>query len=251
MPTASENVLGNILYVAARERVAMYTRQIVEGLGTGVRGGPFEGTVLPESTSWGDGDLAPKILGAYEAELHAHIAKAVARKPDVVVNVGCAEGYYAIGLARLLPAATVYAYDLSEDAQRVCAASAAENGVGDRVMVKGACTAEELVRITKDARHTLIVMDCEGAERELLSDAAVARFGRCDVIVECHDFVDPTITPTIMMALSATHRVENVTEVAKDGANYPVLRSLNSLDRALIVNEFRPTIMNWLVGWAK
>ena len=251
MTTSTDDVLGNILIMAARERVAMYTRQMVGALGYEVRGGPFAGTVLPDQSSWGDGDLATKLLGSYEAELHLAIAKAVERAPDMVINVGCAEGYYAIGLARLLPKATVHAFDLSADAQRVCAAAAHQNGVGERVRVQGECTAELLVTLTQGAKRALVVMDCEGAEAELLDAAAVARFGTCDVIVECHDFMNPVITPSLMVALSTTHRVETVTETARDGAMFPVLRSLNSLDRALMVNEFRPTVMNWLVAWSR
>lgn len=251
MTTATDQALANILVTAARERVAMFTRQLVAGLGTAVREGPFAGTELLATTSWGDGDLGAKILGSYEAELHPALQKAAKRRPDVVINVGCAEGFYAIGLARLLPEARVFAFDINPDAQRICAEAAARNGVGDRVTVGGLCTGDDLVALTTGARHALIVMDCEGAERDLLAPEVTARLGRCDVIVECHDFMDATITPTLTAALGARHAVETVVEVARDGAQYAVLRTLNSLDRALMVNEFRPTLMHWLVAWAR
>ena len=34
-----------------------------------VQNGPFKGMILPDITSWGDGDRAPKLLGTYEADL--------------------------------------------------------------------------------------------------------------------------------------------------------------------------------------
>jgi protein-L-isoaspartate O-methyltransferase len=67
---------------------------------------------LPRRTSWGDGYRAAKLLGAYEHSLHDVLLKPVSRQPDPIINVGCAEGYYAVGLARLLPDATVYAFDI-------------------------------------------------------------------------------------------------------------------------------------------
>ena len=65
-----------------------------------VLSGPFAGMAMLPESSWGDGDLAPKLLGCYEAELHPAIAKAISRKPKNIVNIGCAEGYYAVGMAR-------------------------------------------------------------------------------------------------------------------------------------------------------
>src|SRR4051812_42950342 len=42
----------------------------------------------------------PMVLGSFEAELHDHLERFLARAPRVVVNIGCAEGYYAVGIAR-------------------------------------------------------------------------------------------------------------------------------------------------------
>ena len=57
-----------------------------------------------------DGDLPPKLLCCYEAELHPAIERAAARNPQLIVTIGCAEGYYAVGMARVLLAARVHAF---------------------------------------------------------------------------------------------------------------------------------------------
>ena len=44
-----------------------------------VASGPFAGMTLLADVCWGDGDMAPKLLGVYEAELHPVIAKAIGR----------------------------------------------------------------------------------------------------------------------------------------------------------------------------
>src|SRR5262249_43020464 len=129
--------------------------------------GPFAGmTLLPEAC-----DLPSKLLGCYEAELHLAIAKAVGRNPTVVVNIGCGQGYYAVGLARLLPRARVFAFDINAESQEICRRVAVANQVSDRLMVAGKCEIEVLRQVSGQAERPLLVVDCEGAELELLDPA--------------------------------------------------------------------------------
>src|SRR5262245_23148239 len=63
----------------------------------------------------------PKLLGIYERELAPCIKRAVEQRPRLVVDLGAAEGYYAIGMARRLPCAQVLAFETvaeSRDAVR-------------------------------------------------------------------------------------------------------------------------------------
>ncbi len=168
-----------------------------------------------------------------------------------MINVGCAEGFYAIGLARRLPRAAVYAFDISVDAQAACASAAAENGVADRVTVRGLCDGRQLVELTGGARRALIVMDCEGAEKELLGEETVTQLAHCDMIVELHDFVDRAITPTLTERLAATHKTATIREGARDPSAHDLLRTIGSFDRAILVCEFRPELMHWMTCWAR
>lgn len=149
----------------ARLRVREITNQVATSAGLTVQSGPFRGMVLPARTSWLDGDITPKILGCYEAELHAAVDRAAERQPTVVINVGCAEGFYAVGLARLFPHARVYAFDTHERARAVCREAADANGLGERLEIDGACTTQRLLEVAGNNR-ALIVLDCEGAEFE-------------------------------------------------------------------------------------
>ena len=75
--------------------------------GARILGGPFAG--MEYVTQAAEGVLVARLLGAYESELHPHLAAFVAQGLDCVIDVGCAEGYYAVGLARMVPGLTVYA----------------------------------------------------------------------------------------------------------------------------------------------
>jgi SAM-dependent methyltransferase len=243
--------LNQILLHAAIERRAEINEEILRVAGPVVARGPFKDTRLPIDTSWGEGDFSPKVLGSYEEELHPAIERAIAREPVRVVNVGCAEGYYAIGLARRLPKAQVLAFDIDPKAQAICREAAAANGVAERLTVEGACTSERLRALATQHGPTLVFMDCEGAELDLLDEPTVAALANSDLIVECHDFINRAITPTLTRRFAGSHAVETFAEGARDPNRFAQLRTLGSLDRWLAVCEFRPEQMRWLACWSR
>ncbi len=195
--------------------------------------------LLPE-VCWNDGDLPPKILGCYEAELHPAIAKAIARKPTAIVNIGCAEGYYAVGMARALTQARIFAFETDARGQSICACAAAANQVGDRVWVQGSCGIETLRELLPQLERLLLIVDCEGAELSLLDPTQLPEIKRCDMIVECHDFMNPQITATLRQRFADSHEVDNVGEGPRDPNMFQSLRRWESSDRWLAINENRP-----------
>lgn len=223
----------------------------VQQHGWTVQSGPFAGMILPDRVAWGDGDLLPKLLGCYEAELQATIAEMALAPPDLVINIGAAEGYYAVGLARLLPDTFVHAFDTEAVSQDICRTAAGLNDVASRISVTGQCTSGVLQAILPRGRTPLVICDCEGHERELIDPQRVPALRTATVIVECHDFIDASITQTLVDRLSPTHALGGVQEGARDPNTFPFLRSLDSLDRWLAVCEYRPSTMHWLVARPK
>src|SRR5215813_4226420 len=86
-----------------RNAMVLITPKIFQKLGNRVLTGPFKGMIVTDQPNWDDGNSTLKLLGCYEHELWDAIELAITRKPSAVINIGCAEGYYAIGLARRLP----------------------------------------------------------------------------------------------------------------------------------------------------
>ena len=86
-----------------------------------VQTGPFAGMVMHDVQTWGAGDdIGPQLLGTYEQELHEWLNRFVLKSPSTIINIGCAEGYYAVGLARLLSTARVLGFDTDLRAQEAC-----------------------------------------------------------------------------------------------------------------------------------
>jgi predicted O-methyltransferase YrrM len=247
-----EGVVATLFQVAARLRLEGITRDVVRRYGLTVRSGPFRGMALPTHNNhgWGSGSLLTCILGCFEEELHASVLKAVGRGPTRVINIGCSGGYYAVGLARLLPQAEIFAYDIDPSAQAICRVAASANGVGDRVQVAGECSSAILRELAARPGHTLVVMDCEGAEAYLLDNPTVAALAHADLIVECHDFVVPGVTDTLFGQLARGHTVERLVEAARDPYRYPEIAELQGLERMLGVWEVRTEKTTWLAAWS-
>jgi hypothetical protein len=149
-----------------------------------VASGPFRGMrmdcdALP---AWA---VVPKLLGTYEQELHAALERAIECGPSSILNVGCAEGFYAVGMATRLSKATIYASDADPKAIRATMRNAELNGVANRVVPIGIIHPGEFDRYLTPS-HSLLIMDCEGAEFSLLNPKKDPVLSSVDMIVEIH-----------------------------------------------------------------
>jgi hypothetical protein len=219
----------------------------VERNGLTVGGGPFAGMRYLEGLERTSGDLVAKLTGSYERELHPALAEWAAAAPRHVVDVGCAEGYYAVGLALAIPSATVHAFDIDATARSRCAALAALNGVGDRVLVNGECEPGSLSELPQ--RDVVLLSDCEGAERSLLDRERAPRLRGWPMIVELHDFIDPSISETILARFSASHRIALIDGEARTGEDLPELSFMTPRQRQAVLSERRPGPMRWACMW--
>ena len=218
-----------------------------------VRHGPFAGLRYPLLQSVGS-SLFPKLLGSYERELHPWIAEVCAGQYTEVVDVGCAEGYYAVGLARCVPQARVYAYDTDARARELCASAARLNGVETRLDVRETFEVAALAGIERRGRG-LIVCDCEGAELDLFTAETAPLCAGWDLLIETHDFMDLTASTRLQARFAPTHEVRaclSVDDIQKaKHYDYPELRPLDLETRRTIVGEGRPAIMEWLFFTAR
>lgn len=223
--------------------------QAFRAFGNKVIKGPFEGMIIPPSTPWDDGNASTKLVGTYEHELHPALGTALARRPQVIVNVGCAEGYYAIGLARACPEARVFAMDISEESRFMCEDYAELNRVSIEVL-PGAYEPDNLCGTGVKGRR-LYVVDVEGSEDELIDPIRVPELVMSDMIVECHDFMKPGVAKRIRERFLTTHVIDVVLPKLPDFQQFDFLRAFPSVLSVLMVVEKRPMPCCWLACWAK
>jgi hypothetical protein len=242
VPDAAKRALDRRRAARFLATVRPATDMHVRRHGLEVLRGPFAGLrYLPELAST-SGDLVAKLVGTYEQELHPAIEAWIGAAPATIVDIGSAEGTYAVGLAAAIASARVLAFDIDPAARALCEAMAEHNAVADRVAVGGECTHDVLNGVGGDVA---LFLDCEGCELELLRPDLVPALARWPVIVELHDFVDASITATISERFAATHDVQIVEGGGRDPAAVPELAGVDERTAAALLSEFRPTAMRW------
>lgn len=226
-------------------------RRLGEVLGPDYRvdEGPFKGMKYPHFESVGS-SLLGKLTGTYEVELAGWVERLLQTPYELVVDIGCAEGYYAVGFAMRKPEVEVHAYDTNERARQLCANMAALNGVANRVRVEGLCSAQELASLVR-GRRALVISDCEGGELDVFAESVMDSLSRCDVLIEPHDFVIAGVSETLKMRFHATHEcavAHNMFPLEK-AAKHPsrLMREKDPEVLEWLYSEGRPESMAWLL----
>jgi hypothetical protein len=212
---------------------AELTRAYIERHGLDVRRGPLKGLRYPPELVGKVDALVPKLIGSYEAELHEPLERLLS---PTVVNIGSADGYYAVGLARL--GLRVRAFDPDRTGRETTLRLAEFNGV--TVTVSGAFKPETLREL--DDGTGLILCDCEGCEANVLQPDLLRD---CNLIVELHDFVKPGLGDQVVKRFSSTHDVEVIPQRPRDTSTFSEVEGLPHPE--LAVAEGRPEQMRWAV----
>jgi hypothetical protein len=220
--------------------------------GQTVRQGPFAGMHYIHDTI--SGGYVPKMLGIYERELHPSIARLANLGIDRVLNIGAADGYYAVGLCRMFPDLRVVAFETEPRGREFVRAMAERNGVLPRVEIRGTCDAAELAAVLTAPRSTLVLCDVEGYEDVLMDPAKVPGLREAYILVEIHDGKNPGVSARIRTRFEQTHAIETIWQTKRTATDYPFdtpyTRSLATGELAAAVDEGRPvregaTPMSW------
>jgi hypothetical protein len=147
-----------------------------------VLSGPFRG--MRYFYTIAGGSITPKWLGSYEFELWNVVERSLATAYSRIINVGSAEGYYAVGYAWRTTASEVYAFDIDPISRTQARQLAEMNGVSDRVRIGGCCSHDTLNRLLTG--RTLLIMDVKGYEAVLLDPRKVPGLATTDILVELH-----------------------------------------------------------------
>jgi len=241
-----------------KHRVVLYVVNSVKKLGAWltqrrlqgrIYSGPFRTVRFSKPEVFG-GKTA-KLLGTYELELHATLERIERLQPSVVLNVGGAEGYYAVGLAAAWGVARVIVYELTAEGRELIVANASLNDIGGHLDIRGVCTAKELAETLKNVAVQLLIMDIEGAELDVLEPEVLCGLKNCVVIIESHDFCRPGCIDELCTRFQGTHTIEIVTSKKRVALNFPYASHMPAFLKKWLMNEERPGPMQWLVGYPR
>lgn len=237
---------------AYREHCAQVARRAAELARTPqgnfrVRSGLFEGMLWPQSVVVGS-EFAPKVLGTYELELQGIFADLLKNGTATsFIDVGAAEGYYAVGACLLNSDVKVHAYEIQNRAHAGIRELALLNGVAERLDVTGEF---DLRAVDKDrfGARPVFLIDIEGEEVNLVDERFAEVFAAASIVIEVHDFVRPGAGRLLKKVLSPTHRVKEIR--CSDSGRLPLKEGtgLSAADWAIACGESRPDGNYWLVA---
>ncbi len=217
-----------------------------------VRHGPFKGMLFSTETSPASSTYA-KLLGSYESEIHPFINIVLARHHQLVINIGCDDGYYALGLAMRKPGIKVMAYDSNKKTIAKAISLAKKNHLENQVSFAGTFHATHINELDENI-NTLFIVDCEGAEKEIFTQENAAKLKRADLLIELHINLHPDLEDYFSNMFSHTHHVQIVNSIDDHlkarHFDYPEIAGRGYELKKYITQE-REIFMQWMLLTAK
>lgn len=214
----------------------------VERHGERVLHGPFRGLAYPPGLVGRVHHLTAKLLGTYEEELAEVLREEIEQRPPLFVDLGAADGYYAVGFALASPDTAVHAYEVDPVARRQLRALARANRA--RVELHGPANADRLA--AHDLDGALVLCDIEGAEADVLDPEAAPGLADAVLVVEVHPLPGGGDTEAIMRRrFEPTHAIDSIRPRERDPAAYRELDGAPGWESAL--DELRFGRTSWLV----
>jgi hypothetical protein len=204
--------------------------------GTKVLHGPFKGLEYPPEAL--NRHACPLILGSYELELQGILSGRNWREYAHAVDIGGAEGYYAVGIARSFHA-TVYAFEADPRERVACRKMAELNNVSHRVNIADWADSRTLIDLCSGKR-CLVLSDCEGYEIKLFDAGAVESLKNSDVIIEVHEPTPGTVRDVLMDRFRRTHSIEVIGIEPRRVEDFPEAEDIRDLV------EYRDAWQTWL-----
>ena len=135
-------------------------KTLLQPIGLRVNAGPFKGLRCYPTES-GDAVIA-KVCGTYEMEIFPAVEEIIARKPQIVADIGAAEGFYVAGFASRLHESQIIAYEAKPEWQERIRNLLRLNRLGQSVVIRGFCGKDELQTLAHEvasAERSFVFMD--------------------------------------------------------------------------------------------
>tara|TARA_B100001093_G_C26695947_1_gene956901 strand:- start:401 stop:1123 length:723 start_codon:yes stop_codon:yes gene_type:complete len=186
--------------------------------------GPFKGMQYINKASCSA--IAPKILGTYEIEIQPIIQELIKSESyQQIVNIGAADGYYAVGLATQKKNCPIIAYEASHKARELLQQLSEVNHVSETLSIKGICDKKSLDGKIKP--NTFFLIDIEGFESELFEDKLVSQLADSTLLIETHTFQGESTQKLLSRKFQKTHQISLISRQKRPVKSFPSKRFIS------------------------
>lgn len=218
--------------------------KVIKFWGAGrVISGPFKGLKMKQKFP-----TKPMLLGVWEKEL-SFIWETLNDMRNII-DVGAAEGFYAVGLAKKYPRKNIIAFEMNSKSRKTLEMIAKDNSVSN-IKIYGKCEFENLAKLRKKLYGAIIIIDCEGYEIQLLEVKKLSIFEKTHILVEMHEMYQPGCTKILKTRFANTHHISEIKGQHRSICDWPnELKFIRPFfprnDLLNFMDEGRPYPMNWL-----
>ena len=212
--------------------------------------GPFKGMKLSDDIWWSKNDRITQTLGIYEEHVVERLKEFSSQGASRFIDIGAADGYFAIGMAFSKIYSKVVAYEIEPIGQKRIRENSAINRCEDLVSVFGEADYSSLKNLLSEDLKTSILVDIEGAEYQLLDEGMLSLMSNCYLICELHPWLVDDGYQQQRKLIERAKKNFNVELIKREcyAPNiFPELDDLSDEERLIAVGEGRGRNMQWLV----
>jgi hypothetical protein len=228
-----------------KERVSMETFELCRGV---VVSGPFTGMRLTSNPWWGGNDLGSMCLGLYELEVLNCIIESSSERENFV-DIGAADGYYAVGGLYCGSFKKSLAFEISEFGRSTILDNWKTNGSPGEISVFGDVFRDfERALSEVDLSRSVVLIDIEGFEFDLLNKDRLKFLKDAIIIIEVHNWIEDFFEKYSSFLRNAHEYfdISIIENVDRSLSGFPFLRSFTDDNRFLLLSESRQCVMRFL-----
>jgi hypothetical protein len=242
--------LENFRTETVSERRRRVSREMFEYCNGTIQYGPFKGLKLTSNTWWGGNDLGSMCFGLYEKELLEFLTSDSLIERDTFVDIGAADGYYAIGMLKSNRVKKALCYELSPEGRNTINLNWKINNQPGEIEVKGDVFIDFKSSInTIDLKKSIVLIDIEGAEFSFLDIEVLGTLKDAIIAIEIHNWIPNFIDvySKFLKDVNEFFDIEILDRKERSTLMFEELRSLTDDNRLLLTSEARPCVMRFLI----
>ena len=212
--------------------------------------GAFKGMKLNKKLWWSKNDRITQTLGIYEEHILKKITHFAKSGTSTLIDVGAADGYFAVGMAYSNICQKVYAFEIEKEGRDRLLENANANKCNNKIKVFGKADVESISKIIKGEDKVIVLIDIEGGEYELFNEDMLTVLRGNYVICELHPWMVDGGDSLQIKLLSKASEQFNVELIKRDTYRPNMFSEFDNLsdeERLIAVGEGREKNMQWMV----
>lgn len=216
-----------------------------------VKYGPFEGVILPFNSYWAEQDISSMLVGFYEKEVTDFIISSSLQNRSVFIDIGAADGYFATSLIKKGFFKESICFEQSKRGIESIKKNVSINNIDkSKIEIRGKAESTFYRDFNSDLlSKSVILIDIEGGEYELLTENSLNHLKDAILVVELHPFFvrNGVIEQNLLFErASKIFDVRFITTQSRNPNEIFELDCLHDNDKWLICSEGRSNSTQWL-----